>query len=257
MTAQTTHTSSTLPSVVIVIPIYKKEFDSEEQFLVDRMFSVFANRELVFVGPQNLEKTYYAQRYPNAKLITFPDHFFESVQGYSRLLLSMQFYETFGEKDFLLISQPDVYVFRDDLDLWLRKPYDYIGAPWPNGFSININIGRFANVPGGAVLTAFVGNGGFSLRRVEKCLIMLNRDFDVATWFVATGSSEDLFFSFIGSMTANIVMPNPLEASLFSMEMSPEYFFVLNGKNGPMAAHAFRKYSSDFWNENGIRIGSI
>jgi hypothetical protein len=248
----TANAAHRLPSLVIAIPIYKKEFDLEEQSLVDRMFTIFTNREIVFVAPQNLDKAYYLARYPSAKLTAFPDHFFESVQGYSRLLLSVQFYETFCEKDFLLISQPDVYVFRDDLDLWLQKPYDYIGAPWPQGFSTNINIGRFANVPGGTLLTTFVGNGGFSLRKIEKCLGMLEQDREVAQWFSATGSNEDLFFSLIGSMTADMVFPNPIEASLFAMEVSPEYFNSLNGQVTPMAAHAFRKHSPEFWIKKGV-----
>jgi hypothetical protein len=243
----TANANNRLPSLVIAIPIYKREFDLEEQTLVDRMFAIFINREMVFVAPKNLENAYYLGRYPDAKLITFPDHFFESVQGYSRLLLSRLFYETFCEKDFLLISQPDVYVFRDDLNLWLQKPYDYIGAPWPRGFSININIGRFANISGGTVLTTFVGNGGFSLRKITKCLGMLDQDREVAQWFSATGSNEDLFFSLIGSMTAGIVFPNPVEASLFAMEVLPEYFNSLNGRVTPMAAHAFRKHSPEFW----------
>lgn len=243
----TANAAHRLPSLVIAIPIYKKEFDLEEQSLVDRMFTIFASREIVFVAPQNLDKAYYLARYPSAKLSAFPDHFFESVQGYSRLLLSAQFYETFCEKDFLLISQPDVYVFRDDLDLWLQKPYDYIGAPWPKGFSININIGRFANVPGGTVLSTFVGNGGFSLRKIKKCLDMLEQDYEVAQWFSATGSNEDLFFSLIGMAKVDFIIPNIIESSLFSMETDPAKLFQLNGKVLPMAAHAFKKYSPEFW----------
>ena len=236
-----------LPSLVIAIPIYKKEFDLEEQFLVDRMFTIFANREIVFVAPQNLDKAYYLARYPSAKLSTFPDHFFESVQGYSRLLLSRLFYETFCEKDFLLISQPDVYVFRDDLDLWLQKPYDYVGAPWPRGFSVTLSIGRFATTAGGALLNAFVGNGGFSLRRIKTIIQMLEHDRQISEWFSETGSNEDLFFSFVGTMTTNFILPNPVEASLFAMEALPDFFFQINGGRLPMAAHAFRKYSPEFW----------
>ena len=235
------------PSLVIAIPIYKKEFDSEEQYLVDRMFKIFANREIVFVAPQNLQKAYYLARYPTAKLSTFPDHFFESVQGYSRLLLNRLFYANFADKDFLLISQPDVYVFRDELDLWLQKPYDYIGAPWPTGFSVTLNIGRFATTTGGAPLTAFVGNGGFSLRRTKKIIQVLENDHQVSDWFSNTGSNEDLFFSFIGSMTADFIVPNPVEASLFAMEALPDFFFQINRGKLPMAAHAFRKYSPAFW----------
>lgn len=236
-----------VPSLVIVIPIYKVEFDLEEQRLVDRMFAVFSKRELTLVGPENLDLGYYKERYPSAKFITFQSTYFESVHGYSRLLLSKAFYEAFDDKEFLLISQPDVYVFRDDLDIWLQKPYDYVGAPWPQGFSININIGRFATATGGTPLNAFVGNGGFSLRRVKTISQMLEHDHQISEWFSKTGSNEDLFFSFVGAMTPNFILPNPVEASLFGMEAMPDFFFQINGGRLPMAAHAFRKYSPEFW----------
>lgn len=243
----TANAAHRLPSLVIAIPIYKKEFDLEEQSLVDRMFTIFAKREIVFVAPENLEKAYYLVRYPSAKLTTFPDHFFESVQGYSRLLLSAQFYETFCEKDFLLISQPDVYVFRDDIDLWLQKPYDYIGAPWQSGFSVKVNIGRFANQAGGTLLTAFVGNGGFSLRRVKQCISLIRNDKEVVDWFSVSGSNEDLFFGLVGAAAVDFVLPTPVGASTFAMETNPENFYELNGHILPIAAHAFRKYSPRFW----------
>jgi hypothetical protein len=147
----------------------------------------------------------------------------------------------------LLISQPDVYVFRDDLDTWLQKPYDYVGAPWPSGFSVKVNIGRFANDAGGTLLTAFVGNGGFSLRRIKQCMRLIEHDKEVADWFSGSGSNEDLFFSFIGGMTQGILCPNPIEASLFAMEQDPSYFYDLNGGVIPMAAHAYQKYSPHFW----------
>jgi len=231
----------------IAIPIYKKSFDQEEQLLVDRMFKVFTERGISFFGPANLDNSYYLDRYPSAKQMTFESDYFLSVQGYSRLLLSRKFYESFGGKEFLLISQPDVYVFRDELDIWLSKPYDYVGAPWPNGYSVTLNMGRFKNADRGTLVNAFVGNGGFSLRRINKCIQLLEQDIEVADWFSITGSNEDLFFSFVGQMTPGFTMPNPIEASLFAMEVKPEFFYDLNGNHMPMAAHAFQKFSPEFW----------
>jgi hypothetical protein len=238
-----------VPSLVIVIPIYKVEFDLEEQRLVDRMFAVFSKRELTLVGPESIDLGYYKERYPSAKFITFQSTYFESVHGYSRLLLSKAFYEAFDDKEFLLISQPDVYVFRDDLDIWLQKPYDYVGAPWPSGFSVKVNIGRFANEAGGTLLTAFVGNGGFSLRRIKQCIKLLEHDKEVANWFSESGSNEDLFYGLVGSAAVSFILPTPIAASTFAMETHPESLYALNGHTLPIAAHAFRKYSPRFWEQ--------
>jgi hypothetical protein len=235
------------PSLAILIPIYKNEFDLEEQRLVDRMFNVFIEREITFVGPVGLNFNYYERRFPSAKLKLFESSYFESIQGYSRLLLSKGFYDAFDDKEFILISQPDVYVFRDDLDIWLQRPYHFLAPPWPRGFSIQVNIGRFATEYGGSLLTSFVGNGGFSLRRIEHCSRLLDSDKELASWFSASGSSEDLFFSFIGAMTPGFVLPNVVEASLFGMEMDPNYLYSLNGGRLPMGVHAYKKHSPEFW----------
>jgi hypothetical protein len=58
----------------------------------------------------------------------------------------------------------------------LQKPYNYAGAPWRSGFSIKVNIDRFANEAGGRLLTAFVGNGGFSLRRIKQFIRSIEKD---------------------------------------------------------------------------------
>jgi hypothetical protein len=236
-----------MPSLIIVIPIYKPQFDGEEQFLVDRMFSIFSSREIAFMAPESLDKHFYLSRYPKAEVVTFANEFFASVNSYSRLLLTADFYRAFNDREFLLICQPDVYLFRDDMDIWLKKPYDYIGAPWPRGFSTSLNMGRFRHGTRGNPVTAFVGNGGFSLRRVSKCIYLIENDVEISDWFRKTGSNEDLFFSFTGAMTENFVLPNLIEASLFSMETEPDLLYSLNKRQLPMAAHAFRKNWSGLW----------
>jgi len=57
-----------------------------------------------------------------------------------------------------------------------KNPYDYAGAPWRSGFSFKVNIDRFANETCGTLLTAFVGNGGFSLRRIKQCIRSIEKD---------------------------------------------------------------------------------
>jgi hypothetical protein len=65
--------------------------------------------------------------------------------------------------------------------------------------------------------------------------------------FLQSGSSEDLFFAFMGMLSRQFVLPNELTASLFAFEREPELYFALNGKTLPMGAHAWFKYSPDFW----------
>jgi hypothetical protein len=235
------------PTVEIVIPIYKSDLNAEELFSVDRTFQVLSSHPLTFFAPAGLDVSFYAERYPIAKFKFFEKKYFASTQDYSRLLVQQGFYDAFADKEFLLIVQPDVYIFRDDLAQWLNSPYDYVAAPWPNGWSLNIKFGKFLISGEGLTITTYVGNGGFSLRRINKSKELILEYAEIANWFMQSGSAEDLFFSFMGALSINFNIPNQIKASLFSMERGAENFYHLNGGKLPMGAHAYAQYSQNFW----------
>jgi hypothetical protein len=235
------------PTVEVLVPIYKPELNKDEIFSVDRTFHVLSNYPITFFGPAGLDINFYTTRYPAARYKFFEAQYFDSVKGYSRLLVQEGFYAAFGDKEFVLIVQPDVYVFRDDLSYWLNSPFDYVAAPWPNGLSLNIKFGKFLIGNEGRSYTVYVGNGGFSLRRISKSIALIHEHQDIAGWFLQSGSNEDLFFSFMGALSVDFNIPNQIKASLFAMEVAPEYFSHLNGGKLPMGTHGYAQYSQNFW----------
>lgn len=234
-------------SVEIIIPIYKPELNMKERHLVDRTLNILQDYPTTFICPIGLDLQFYWSNYPRTKFKFFETKDFSSVRSYSRLLLSVAFYKEFIDREFILIVQPDVYIVKNDLVQWLRSNYDYIGAPWPNGLALSIQSSRFMLKNKALQITAYVGNGGFSLRRVEKCISLLQEHKEVAAWFQKSGSNEDLYFSFMGGLSQDFLIPNQVIASTFSMEMSPDHFFSINGGQLPMGIHAFGDYSTDFW----------
>ena len=92
-----------------------------------------------------------------------------------------------------------------------------------------------------------VGNGGLSLRRIKKCLSLLEEFREIVQVFEQTGSSEDLFFSVMGALSGDFVIPNEMTASRFSLELKPSYYFDVNGGKLPMGGHAWWKYEPEFW----------
>jgi hypothetical protein len=233
----------------ILIPIYQGRFSPAEEFAIDQTFRILGAYPITFFGPQDLDVLYYAKRYPTARFKFFASQYFESVHGYNQRLVSDFFYQTVSDTAFLLIVQPDVYVFRDDLKAWLASPYDYIGAPWPQGVELNILAGKFAQV-GGKPIKAYVGNGGFSLRRRLKCYKLIEEYREIAQWFFATGSNEDLFFSLMGALSEDFILPNQIIASRFSVELLPEHYYLLNSNTLPMGTHAFTKHAPEFWRQH-------
>ncbi len=236
-----------MPSTVVtLIPIYKATLDTLEQYSLDVSLSAMKGREIFFIGPRSLDLSLYLARYPSIPFIGFDDVWFASIPGYNRLLLSVEFYRRFEEYEFMLILQTDAIVLRDELEHWCAQPFDYVGAPWPDGVELFVNIGRFEGDKGRKV-RAMVGNGGFSLRRIRKCISLIQEFPEAVDYFNRSGSSEDLFFSFMGPLSCDFVMPNEITASLFSLELKPSRYYAMNGNRLPMGGHAWSKYEPEFW----------
>jgi hypothetical protein len=236
-----------MKKIATVIPVYKDSLDSFEKYSLDHSLSVLLDkRDIFFIAPETLDQSYYTEHYPSIPFILFNAVCFESIAGYNRLLLSLSFYEQFSDYEFLLILQTDAVLLRDELDFWCDQPFDYVGAPWPDGYELFVNAGNFEGNNGKRV-KVHVGNGGLSLRRITKCLSLLKEFVDIVGVFDHTGSSEDLFFSVMGALSGDFIIPNEITASRFSLELKPSYYVAVNGGKLPMGGHAWWKYEPDFW----------
>jgi hypothetical protein len=142
---------------VVTIPVYLPNLTETQQLSLSRCVSVLGCHPTVVFGPASLDYSRYTAIARSASVIRFADRYFTSLERYSELLLSREFYESFADFEFLLIHQLDSFVFRDDLHEWCARGYDYVGAPW-----LDESLGWLG-----------VGNGGFSLRRVASCLRVL------------------------------------------------------------------------------------
>lgn len=218
---------------------------------------------IVFFGPESLDTCFYEDmarefgvKWAYEKL---ENAYFESPLTYSMLLLSPDFYSRFIRWEYLLIYQLDCWVFRDELSMWCGKGYDYIGAPWFEGYSEADAASDFVSPS---------GNGGFSLRKVWsfiECLHMLDAKIIAAPSHIDHVDHIDdaLDAEDINGLLANQheditvvnvfprIMPNfaiaPVnEAMLFSFESLPERLYDLTGKL-PFGCHGYTKYSPDFW----------
>lgn len=235
-------------SCVTVIPIYLERLSPLEEFSVDYSLSRLAGVPQVFIAPEALNVAYYQERFAGVAVMRYADGYFSSVQGYNRLLLNEDFYRGFADQgEFILVLQPDAIVLRNELAQWCAKPYDYIGAPWPGGVEISVNVDCFAGANAKTVKVQ-VGNGGLSLRRNAACMRLLQEFPQAVDMFLRSGSSEDLFFSIMGSQSERFVIPNERVASLFSLELQPEHYFAINQYHPPMGGHAWWRYNQPFWN---------
>jgi hypothetical protein len=240
--------------LVILIPVYRSSLNLLEQFSIDYLIARKTGRKLVFIAPESLDRAYYNQRYHDIEFILFEDRFFKSIIGYNHLLLDTEFYRTFANYDYMLIHQTDALMFHDNLDYWMERRFDYLGAPWPNGVEVSLKVGKFG-VGNGVNIKAYVGNGGFSLRSIEGTIALLNEFADIKDYWITCGSSEDLFFAFMGMVSESFRIPNQMVASRFSLELSAEDYFKINNDAIPTGCHAWWKHDLEFWKKVIARVG--
>jgi hypothetical protein len=226
----------------VLIPIYKEMLTVDEAFAVLISLKNLAGYQVFWIAPQSLNTDYYEKKFQVGAIKRYPDEYFSGTEGYSRLLVEKNFYRDFKNHEFVLICQTDAIVLRPDLINWLELPYDYIGAPWPGGYSLQLNITEIS-VVGGINCTAFVGNGGLSLRRVEACLKLIDEYKSMSDEWKRRGHAEDLFFAFMGELSKNFVLPNIMTAARFSHDIQPELLHQLIGGETPLGIHAWAKYN--------------
>ena len=255
--------------VCVIVPMHSRELNELETYSFHRIAEKYTTRDIFVVFPKHLEEytNNLMSSHPNMKGIVFDDKYFGSVIAHMRFNLSLDFYETFTDYKYLLVCHVDVMVIKDDLDRWLDKGYDFIGAPVFEGYTEDKTQKM---KPKGA-------NGGFSLRNIESCIKII--------------SSNSLFFSKLSSlwnmekiwywklfriwrdglihnynvfnrwprlnedMYWSIVVPEkydwykvcpPLESLDFAFEAHPKLSFELNENKAPMAVHAWWRYDKEF-----------
>ncbi len=241
----------------ILVPIHRSSLAPREVVSLDSAFRVLGGHHLVMVKPEGLDTSEVERRYRFDGVETFDPAYFGSIQDYNRLLLSTGFYQRFLGSQFILVCQPDVFVFHDDLARWVERGYDYVGAPWVSGTAVGLQIHRLAMhlgrlLPGGRdrihpyQMRNRVGNGGFSLRSVATHhRLSLELADAVAHYLRRQGThhfNEDVFWSLEPSRRGLAHRtPPPREALAFAFDINPARLFRLAGGRLPMAAHGWYK----------------
>lgn len=280
-----------LKNCSIVIPVYLPLPSPMEVASFKQVLSVLTSYDVFLITYKELNINVYLNLAKKmnkiVNIVYFDRFFFTSVKSYNDLCLSRDFYSYFvSHYKYMLIYQLDAWVFKDELDYWCNKDYDYIGAP----VYFEISKGNFSMKVDG------IGNGGFCLRRIQYCLDLLelpqkskylnakriirtyyfyckyNRKFhSLGMKFYAliiaimkclgfhnsifyqlneVRINEDKFFGIdaIGMCNYKARIPSFEEASHFAFEVHPSVLFKQNKNKLPFGCHAFEKWEfKNFW----------
>lgn len=274
-----------MKNVCIVIPIYKSKLNDFEEKSLSQAAIILNKYDFRFVTYEGLNTSKYieiAQKYSiNYSFEFFDRDYFNGLNSYNRLMLSISFYKRFKPFNYILIYQLDAFVFKDELDEWCNKGFDYIGAPWVVS-------------EGNSFVISGAGNGGFSLRkissqiRVLKCFKRVipfwelyeryslntrgrgyrfkinemlklflhltvrnntNYRFNSNDYFL-----EDDFWVRCNDLFKWYNVADVGSSIKFSFETHPSYLFKLNNNTLPFGCHAWNKYEYECFWQNIIKI---
>jgi hypothetical protein len=263
-----------MKQVCIVIPVHKMQPDDHEIISLQKCQEVLNAHDIFLVAPEGLDLTAYLQVSRNFIVKYVAPQSLSSIKAYNKMKIDYEFYALFKDYNYLLTYETDAYVFRDELSFWCNKGKDYVGAPWFTGYHQEVE---------NAIITG-VGNSGFSLRNIQKCLSILaflkksysrpllnNLPFSrellrILTFFTSKFPvtqarfyvmraflrneyvHEDIFWcKFVPLLVPEFKIASVKDALNFSFDASPRKCFQLNGEILPFGCHAFHKFDLEFW----------
>lgn len=215
--------------VAIIIPYYHNDLSITEQISYEQCKKVLHSFPIIFVIPEGFQMV--LREFPEKwDIVEVPARWMTDVAAYNQMMLNKSFYQLFTNYHFILVYQLDAYVFSDRLLEFCEYDYDYIGAPWIEGkFEL-----EFADK---GIL--YVGNGGFSLRKVASCLKQLDQE-----TLGQVSYNEDVFWA---SRADDFKLAPREIARQFSFERPVKDLYRLNGEKLPFGCHAWMKYDLDFF----------
>lgn len=228
-------------NVAIVVPVYKPVPAEEELYSLQQIQQKYPNTDKFLVIPEGLNMVNYPEEH--FSVYCFPKRYFKSERTYTRLLLNKNFYHRFKAYDYMLLIQTDVWLVKGEKTIYpfLEQGYDYVGAPWFEGNKIYPytfhGIGKLPDSISHPQI-CYVGNGGFSLRKIKSFIKLLEKyKLQAKLWRRA---GEDTFFSYYGMLTEDFRIPDIQEAAKFSLEKGAREQWEKGVK--PIGIHAWKKY---------------
>ena len=260
--------------VAVAVPLIEKDhLTDEEKISIKHLETYLGGYDRFLIEPQGMNF-----KLDGFGVKEFEREFFGSVEAHRKMLFSEKFYQIFENYRFVLIYHTDALVFSDQLSEWCRSGYDYVAPPW-----IPHKDAPYSGMP---AYEGKVGNGGFSLRRVNGFLSVLKsrrlwRDpvvrirkelrsprqplrkaislvkalrlflpayNGVRQELESYSAPEDHFWANRAVHYYPEFRIAPLDQALeFAFECVPRYCYKKNKNRLPFGCHAWERYDREFW----------
>jgi len=232
-----------LNKAIVLIPVYKTIPSEGEKRSMVQTLKILENHPIRIIGPENIDYSEYLRLgFKEEQINRMDSQHFQDIAAYNKMLCAKWFYRSFDPYDYIFIMQNDAWVFRDELDMWCSKGYDYIGSPWiwkPEQTKAKVWIELFP------IMKGEIGNGGVSLRRTKTFIKLSNV---ASSIYALIKKNEDFIWLLVAKLPfVKIKKPTIKEALSFCIEMEPKEAMSMIGSQIPFAVHAYERYGEEFW----------
>ena len=256
---------------VVVIPVHRPHPSPSEIVSLRQCGKVLVNRDVLILTPKHLDLGAYRELLPRAADLRVESHWMASWKAYSRMMVSPLVFNALEGYTHMILHEPDAIVLRDEIDYWCNQPFDYIGAPWFEGWE----------KPAADAPLIGVGNLGFSFHRLSTSRRVMASSL---RWHPYSAVAKNLFQGLRGDKARlrqgmiglgsggrlrgayklfgghcdafwSIIVPNidrgfripPAKiAAKFAWEVFPSRCMKMCGENLPFGIHAWFKYDFGF-----------
>lgn len=218
--------------VAIVIPLsLREEITDSEKVSLQHLITNLGRYDKYYIAADQLE--FKQIPLDGIKIKRFPNKYFGSAQAHNRLMTNPFFYESFSEYKFILVYHLDSLVFSDQLLFWCNKGYDNIAPPWLTTDSSWLE-------------KSSVGNGGFSLRKVESFIkLFSSREYWMSSEEFASKISEKT--NLPPKLVSPLAKPMAKVRALNGIKVHLKQFLAREwGAEDRFISHFSNKYYTDF-----------
>ncbi|MEM9411010.1 MAG: DUF5672 family protein, partial [Planctomycetota bacterium] len=134
-----------------------------EEISLKQCFEILGHHPIRLVCPAGTNLDRFIRIIPNIRVDFVPQAWMRRIQRYNRMKILPALYEKYSQFEFMLTYELDAFVFSDQLQTWCESEWDYVGAPW------------FVEPPTRPLTYLGVGNSGFSLRKIQQCIRVMNQ----------------------------------------------------------------------------------
>lgn len=264
------------PTLCVMIPVHQPVITADEELSLLACKAHLSGYDCFLIYPAGMDTAAYTNIHPGLLLKPVDENWLSSIEKYNKMKLSISFYQLFVKYDYLLTYELDAYIFNADFDGNNAFKFDYIGAPFFEGY--------WAAKPGAPFIKGC--NSGFSVRNIKSCISALqslskyrfawllykytlakssrlrrllnqwtNGKYEVfitgrfAFSFAGFHLNEDLVWSEIApQLVPSFTVADGMSALQFSFEYNLPDSLKLNGGRLPLGCHAWAKHP-EFWDD--------